>query len=370
MSEEIPDLPQSLPTSAPPKGGFGGFVALLWCLGYTFAMQILPAFVCGIPLYFAAALLDKQKLEEVSTADLMNRPVYVLATVLLLISSHLAGLGFGWFVLRWRVGKSWYRRIAFNHRPAGLHVALVAIGLPALLALATLVDSHLTSHVPSMNDLLRWAGSKYEFGGLEQMMGLFRATPWPLAIFAVAVMPAINEELWCRGFLAQGLSQRYSVWPTVLITSLLFGFLHIDPRHAAGTALLAVAIHFGYLATRSFWIAVALHFANNACAMIHVNEKLNLPILRPFEELAERAPLMLLGGALVLFIPLAYALWQTREVPTRLKSDAAPWKPRSKSGAEIPPTDSGFGITHEPIQPLTVLAIIAGAIVFGLMLVI
>lgn len=370
MSEDFPSLHEALPKNPPSRSAFGGLGAFLWCLGYMLVMQVLAGLVCGTPLFVGAAMLERQSSNGVNLEDPMSSYWMVIATMVTLICSHLAGLGCGWFALRWRVGKSWQRRIAFNRKPFGLHLALIAIGFPALLALATLVDSHLTNHIPSMNELLKMAGSDFKFGGLDQMMNLFRLTPIPLALLAVAVLPALNEELWCRGFLAQGLSQRYSVWPTVIITSMLFGFLHVDPRQAAGTVLLALAIHFGYLATKSFWMAVLLHLLNNACVMIHLNEKLNLPILRPFEEMAERSPLMLLGGALALFIPVAYTLWQTRSVITRLNADSPSWKPRSKGGAELPPDDSGYGLTHEPAEPINVVIIVAGALVFGLVTVV
>lgn len=374
MSQEFADLPASpsgsslveVPVRRP---GFGGFMAIVWCLAYMVVMQVLAGLICAIPIFSMAAYLDKP-VGGADAKELMNRPAMVIATMLTLVCSHLSGLAFGVFVLRWRVGGSWKSRIALNRRPAGLHVALAVIGFPALLALATLVDTHLTSHVPSADQLLAKAGINFKFGGLDQMLALFQATPLPLALLAVAVLPGINEELWCRGYLGNGLSSRYSVWPTVLITSLLFGMLHVDPRQGTGAALLGVAIHFAYLATRSMWMAIGLHFANNATAVIHLNSKLEFPVLQPYEEMAERTPWLFLCAALALFLPIAYAFWQTRGQLTRVRPEGTPWRPRGKNNAEIPPAESGIEVTHEPIRPMTVLMVVAGAFAFGVLTVI
>ncbi|WP_020470745.1 CPBP family intramembrane glutamic endopeptidase [Zavarzinella formosa] len=372
MNEAPLNLPAPIPTSSR-RTGFGAWMAFAWCLAYMFVMQILAGLACGGPLIIGAALLDKRNFNG-DAKELMSSSLAQIAIMLTLICSHLVGLAFGWFILRWRVGKSWKRRIAWSRGPAGLHIALVLIGFPALMALASFVDPLVSRWVPSLDDIFKSIGFDFKFGGLDEMLTLFKATPLPLALLAVAVLPALNEELWCRGFLGQGLSARYAVWPTVLVTSFLFGFLHMEPRQGTGAAMLGVAIHFAYLATRSWWVAVALHFANNGLAVIHLNEKLNFPILKPFEEMAERSlaaisegsvPYFLLGS-LALFGSVAFALWQTRCKLETIDPTAVPWKPKTKSGVDLPPADSGVAVTHESLSPISISLVLAGAVIFGL----
>jgi len=360
---DLPPVQPSMAGLAPrPKAGFGGWMAFAWCLLYMVVMQLLAGLFCGGPLIIGAALLDKADLAAGDPKAMMAGPNAKLAIMLTLICSHLVGLAFGWFILRWRVGKTWKRRIAFNRRPAGLHVALIAVGFPAMMALATFVDPFVNR---AADEFVKRTGVDIKFSGLEQMLEVFKATPLPLALFAVAVLPALNEELWCRGFLGNGLAARYAVWPTVIITSFLFGFLHVEPRQGTAAAILGVAIHFAYLATRSLWVAVGLHLANNALAIIRIKEDLNFPVLQPFEHLVETSPIPFFCGAVALFGAVAFALWQTRSRLTTVDPTAVPWEPKAKSGAEVPPPDSGVVVTHDPLTPASVALVLMGAVAFA-----
>src|SRR5262249_39271121 len=156
--------------------------------------------------------------------------------------------------------------------PTKTHAVLVLIGLPAMLTLSAAIEQPIMRLVPSIEDITRGLfGVPIEFPGIEALMPLLQKAPWPLALFAVAVLPAFNEEFWCRGFLGQGLSARYRNWGVVLIVSFLFGCLHLDPRQGLGAMLLGLVIHGTYLATRSLWTAIAVHGINNGLAVIHTN---------------------------------------------------------------------------------------------------
>ena len=89
----------------------------------------------------------------------------------------------------------------------------------------------------------------------------------------VGVTPAVCEEVFCRGFLGWGLSHRYRAWAVVLIVSFLFGLLHGDPRQGLGAMCLGAAIHGSYLATRSLWVPMFVHWANNSIAVVHYHPR-------------------------------------------------------------------------------------------------
>src|SRR5207248_2667396 len=84
------------------------------------------------------------------------------------------------------------------------------------------------------------------------------------AILINAVGPALIEELFCRGFLGRGLVGRYGVLLGVLLTSVIFAVMHSDIPHMALAFVLGVYLHLAYLATRSLWVPVLLHFLTNA----------------------------------------------------------------------------------------------------------
>ena len=98
-----------------------------------------------------------------------------------------------------------------------------------------------------------------------------------LMVFAgLVVMPAFVEEIMARGFLYQGLKTRWPRWVAVIITSLLFGFAHL--QFGLGAPLLwAAAIDTFVLSliliwllerTGSLWPAIGLHFIKNTLAFI------------------------------------------------------------------------------------------------------
>ena len=85
---------------------------------------------------------------------------------------------------------------------------------------------------------------------------------------AVALTPAICEELLCRGALLPPLRARLGRWPAVLVAAALFGALHLSPYRFVPTFLLGIA--FGALATWSGWIVPAMlaHALNNAAVIV------------------------------------------------------------------------------------------------------
>jgi membrane protease YdiL (CAAX protease family) len=95
-----------------------------------------------------------------------------------------------------------------------------------------------------------------------------QSAPWWLAMLAFAVGPAVNEELWFRGYLGRGLVGRYGPTAGVLLASLFFGLVHVHPVQAAYAALMGLWLHFAYRMTRSLWVPVLVHFLNNGLAVV------------------------------------------------------------------------------------------------------
>ncbi len=89
---------------------------------------------------------------------------------------------------------------------------------------------------------------------------------WALVI-VIAVLPAIGEELVFRGMIGRGLMARWGLVPAILITSVMFGLVHMHPAHVIAVIPLGMFMHYVYFITRSFWAPVLVHFMNNAFAV-------------------------------------------------------------------------------------------------------
>jgi membrane protease YdiL (CAAX protease family) len=106
---------------------------------------------------------------------------------------------------------------------------------------------------------------------LAKWMGLDRTVELtgslPSVILTSAVMPALTEELLCR-FLCLRPLARYGKAPAVLVSALLFSFMHLNMAQipyafCAGIFLGALA-----LASGSVWLPILFHFANNLLSVL------------------------------------------------------------------------------------------------------
>jgi CAAX protease family protein len=366
--------PPPRPPLPPPDPGFGFWMAVVWCVLFLLVTQVLAGVFCGVPIVLLAIAIEAAQNgpgavnNEAGLKAWIDGPAGRLAFMGALLSSHLAGLLFGWLILRWRCGrKRWKRRIALTRGPTRTHAALVLIGLPAVVALSLAIEQPIMKYVPSIQDLLVRAHIDFQWPGIEIVEPLLRKTPWPLAIFAVAVVGPLNEEFWCRGFLGQGLSAQYRNWAVVLIVSFLFGAIHLEPRQGLNAMLLGVAIHGAYLATRSLWVAIFIHFAFNGVAVVHLNERL-YPVLDPFEHALQDEPVLFVLSAALLFLGVGFALYQTRCKLVPGTPGMPVWEPPDAAGVELPPPGSGTVVTHNPPDPISVSLVLVGAIAFGVVL--
>ena len=88
-----------------------------------------------------------------------------------------------------------------------------------------------------------------------------------LAIFLVAVIPAVCEEFFCRGFLVKCFSGIKREWVLITVVGVVFGAMHLDLYTFIPTALSGALLCFVAIRTRSLIIPMILHFGNNALAV-------------------------------------------------------------------------------------------------------
>lgn len=168
---------------------------------------------------------------------------------------------------------------------------------------------------------------------METIKEMAQATSFPLMILIVAVLPAVGEELVFRGAIGRILIGHIGLWSGVILTSFLFGCIHIHPVHALSVMPLGLAMHLIYLWTRSFWMPMVLHFLNNSwatlTARLGTDDGLHDAMHPSALEWIEMAT------AVFAVIFLAIALWQTRV--RYYRPDGIEWS-SSRFPIRVPPS--------------------------------
>jgi len=140
----------------------------------------------------------------------------------------------------------------------------------------------------SLNPLVRELGRYVEqlFPASElvrsQLAEMAKQVPnlW-VALVVFAVVPAITEEVAFRGFILSGLRRTYPARTAIILSALLFGFLHVLLslfQQLFGATLLGLVLGYMALRTGSLWPGVVFHLLNNALGLLTL-EGANHPAL-------------------------------------------------------------------------------------------
>lgn len=175
--------------------------------------------------------------------------------------------------------------------------------------------------LPSM-----WEGF-WQWLNYEQHSYSYRALarqPWVIVIFIGCVLPAICEEVFFRGYVGRGLVARMGPVQGVLLTSLLFGAVHLQPWHIVSAFLSGVLYHAVYLGSKSIFAPMLMHFTGNVIAfgLIKLYEDGDIP---PSFVAALGEPTMAFVAAAYLAASM-FLLWRTRST-WRLPNGDLPTRP-------------------------------------------
>lgn len=90
-----------------------------------------------------------------------------------------------------------------------------------------------------------------------------------LPAFLLAFSSAIFEEIVCRGVLFRLLEEKLGSYVAIIVSSLVFGLLHITNPNASFWIAITLSLQAGFLLSiafvysRSLWFPIAIHFAWN-----------------------------------------------------------------------------------------------------------
>lgn len=89
-----------------------------------------------------------------------------------------------------------------------------------------------------------------------------------LAIITIALLPAVCEEIFCRGFLLTSMKPLKNSVFVIIAVAVSFGLLHLDLYTFLPSALVGALFALITIKTGSLLIPMILHFANNSLSVI------------------------------------------------------------------------------------------------------
>lgn len=101
-----------------------------------------------------------------------------------------------------------------------------------------------------------------------ELQALLTSGPLWIVVLALAIFPAICEELLFRGLLTSGLRTRLGISQTIVVVGLCFGLYHVIVEKMAITILLGIVLTFVCIKSHSIFTAMLVHIGNNGLAIM------------------------------------------------------------------------------------------------------
>lgn len=102
---------------------------------------------------------------------------------------------------------------------------------------------------------------------VSKLANILKGDNYWMTLLIVALLPAICEELFFRGFIFSSLEGAFRTGSAVILTGLMFAIYHMDFIRLAPTFILGVLFTLALARTRSIVVPSLMHFVNNGLAV-------------------------------------------------------------------------------------------------------
>lgn len=245
---------------------FAVFIGCAICFGCLLAFQFLSVFFASLIFKIPAEDLILQGLSSGADENFINAQKFIQ------VVSTAGGFFGGVFLTARLCSKNTFSFLSLRTKvnPTMLLLCMLAMmaALPLILWLGYQNEHiHLPQWLKGLEDSMRRMESDLE-GVVKKFMQADSVSAMALNVFILAMLPAMGEELFFRGFMQRTfftfLNPHFAIFVTsVIFSAIHFQFLGFIPR-------LFIGMYLGYIAfwSRSLWLPIAAHFANNAFQLI------------------------------------------------------------------------------------------------------
>jgi len=130
-------------------------------------------------------------------------------------------------------------------------LALIMFAGYSLLVSSLLANTTIIEHFPSIEQVA------------ANLQGAF-----VLQIIVIGLLAPFTEEFLVRGLILNRLNAWTPTWVAVLVSSLIFGLLHMNMFQFINTTILGLLFGFVYIRTKNLLIPILAHIANNMTGVI------------------------------------------------------------------------------------------------------
>ena len=126
-------------------------------------------------------------------------------------------------------------------------VPFVLLTLAGFLIVLSELNNLMNYLLPSLEPMYR------------EMMRMLEEAPLPAVVLLLSIVAPVTEEILFRGVILEGLLERYDDQSAVIVSSLLFGAMHLNPSQFVYGTMLGLFLGYLYLSYRSVLPCILAH---------------------------------------------------------------------------------------------------------------
>lgn len=194
------------------------------------------------------------KLLGVNYESMSDSVLETIASAAIYVVMLVIVIGLPWVIFKSKTSRD---DVGLSRLPSWLDIIITPAGLIMYLVLTIALSMLMMRFFPSVDlDQAQEIG----FNNISQRY------EYILAFITLVIMAPIAEEVIFRGYLFSKLKKYFPVWFGIIVTSLMFGFIHGQIRVAVDTFALSIILCLLRQITGSLWSPILLHMAKNGVA--------------------------------------------------------------------------------------------------------